>query len=209
MAVTTHVYEELAVRCIGTYGIAHQRISSIWQLKEASMFMILCSTDSALFDSSFAGTVEQLIASGVQELSTGQGSASNFFGGYIQQGKPIPILDLNGSVPPTNANYFLTTSGYLGTFGNGLKYRPFVTPSVPQPVSLSKNGYMPFWSIRSSFSAKSAIVAMELPDSTASTLYSRSHPLVMIDFGGSRTADQATLEFTVNWNSNGLMNWTR
>lgn len=208
MAVTTHVYEELAVRCIGTYGIAHQRISTIWQLKEASMFMILCSTDSALFDSSFTGTVEQLIASGVQEISSGQGSSSNSFGGYIQQGKPIPILPLNGSVPPTLANYFVS-SGYVGTFGNGLKYRPFLTPSVPQSVGLSKNGFTPFWYIRSSFSAKSAIVAMELPDSTASTLYSRSHPLVMIDFGGSRTADEATLEFTVNWNSNGLMNWTR
>ena len=199
MAITTHVYEELAVRCVGTYGVAHQRISTVWQLKEASMFMILCSTDSALFDSNFTGTVDQLIASGVQEVSTGQS--------YIQQGKPIPTLPAGyGPVPPTLANYFLS-SGYIGTFGNGLKYRPFVTPPQSQRVGVSKSGFMPFW--RSGFSANSAIVAMELPDSTASTLYSRSHPLVMIDFGGSRTADDATSEFTVNWNSNGLVNWTR
>jgi hypothetical protein len=187
MAFAVNIYQEQAVKYLGAYGIEHQSLSTTWKLKDASMFAILCSTDDGAYSSSFTGTVEELLAAGVTELTTGNG--------YFQGGKPMPRTSIRG---PFTSNY-----------GNGMKYLPVVTyivstvPYVTQelrPVQWLASG--------GSISAKSMILCIESPVSAAATIYGRSYPLAMIDFDGTKTATNGNV-FDINWNANGAINWTR
>ena len=175
MPVTVNIYEESAVRYLGTYGAVHQSISTAWSVKQATMRLILCSTDVAQFNSSFAGTVEQLLSSGVQEIPTGYG--------YFQQGFALKQFQA--------ASFFLV-------FGNGYKFNP-----------VNEGGISGWAAIGGSISAKSALLFMELPNSSASTLYGRSYPLAMIDFDGTRTATAGNNLIIEAPTNGGLFNWTR
>lgn len=138
------------------------------------MRIILCSTDVAQFNSNFTGTVEQLLSSGVQEISTGYG--------YFQQGFALKQFQA--------ASFFLVS-------GNGYKFVP-----------VKEGGVSGWTAIGGSISAKSALLFMELPDSSASTLYGRSYPLAMIDFDGTRTATAGN-NLIIGASTSGLFNWTR
>jgi|688.fasta_scaffold541547_2 hypothetical protein len=188
MAVTVNVYQENALRNLGTYGIRHQDYSTVWKFKTASMFVLLCGTDNAAYVPSFAGTVQELLASGVQELTTANG--------YVQGGLPAPWA-IND--PFYGFVAFLRSSAS----GNSAFYLPRTLIGATRPYSAIK------WTVTSnSISAKSALLCFESPVSSASTIYSRSYPLAMIDFGGTRTSAVGT-PFEINWSETGAITWTR
>jgi hypothetical protein len=188
MAVTVNIYQESAVRYLGTYGAIHQSKSTVWKTKAIQMFIVLCSTDAAQFNSAFSGTLEQLLATGVQELPTGNGyfklsTFSDDFsgGGFLRVYQPVNSINVS------------TFSSY----GNGYKF-------LPSTVEWSGR-----WRAQpGAISAKSALLCIQLPDSSATSFYAQSYPLAMIDFDGTRTAAAGT-DFYINWNANGAFNVTR
>lgn len=186
MAVTVNIYQEPAVRYLGTYGAIHQGISTVWRTKAIQMFIVLCNTDLAQFNSAFSGTLEQLLASGVQELPSGNGYFKQDTYGQIQYG----FLRVYQPVANVNVSTF-------SSYENGFKFLPLTVE----------------WSGRwraqpGAISAKSALLCIQLPDSSAPALYAQSYPLAMIDFDGTRTAAAGT-DFYINWNANGAFNVTR
>jgi hypothetical protein len=193
MPVTANIYQENAVRYLGTYGVAHQGYSTTWRVKDASMFAILCSTDVAAYSSSFAGTVQELLAGAVDELAT----ANGYFVGGIAAPLSVTIMPLTTPIGLS----------FLFSYGNGLKYFPNADYSVPLATLTYKS--IQWGASGGSLSAKSLILCIESPISTAATLYERSYPLVMIDFGGTRTAAAGTAFDPVTWNANGAISWTR
>ena len=193
MAITSNIYQENVLRQLAVYGIIHQKQSTAWQYKEASMFILLCSTDLTQYSSSFAGTVAQLLASGVAELTSGNG--------YIAGGKPAPWF-LNLPIPGYT-DYLRGTSNnawwWPGTF-----YTVPSSPGAPPPSPVPY--YSVQWMPSASFSFKSALLCFESPISAAATTNERSYPLVMWDFGGTVSGSG----FAISWNStSGTISWTR
>lgn len=198
MAVTVNIYQENALRYLGTYGIAHQDRSTTWKIKDASMFALLCSTDLAQYSDSFAGTVQSLLTTGVTELTTGNG--------YYVGGRPAPINANLGSYPG-GGNY--SAASFLSGYSNGIKFLPELT-RITSFSSFVTNEYdsLSWFASGGSISAKSLLLCIESPASPAATIYGRSYPLAMIDFGGTKTATNGNV-FDINWNANGAINWTR
>lgn len=186
MAVTVNIYQQNALRNLGTYGIIHQDYSTVWKYKLASMFVLLCSTDDAAYVSSFAGTVQELLSSGVQELTT--------LNGYFQGGLPAPWT--------INDPYYGSVDFLRGST-NSAFYLPRTLVGATRPYSAIK------WTVTSnSISAKSALLCFESPVSSGSTIYDRSFPLAMIDFGGTRTSTVGT-PFEISWSETGAITWAR
>lgn len=212
MAVTVNVYEESAIRTIASYGFMHQPVSTIWSNGPDKMFVVLCSTDVAEFDSAFTGTVEELMAAGVSEIATGNG--------YFQQGEKVFLSRFSSAsyqywASFIRRDYSQTVWSGIFPFGNGYKCWPNTTFAERFQHGKIRYNDWPAWRSTGGISAKSALLCMELPNSSASTLYGRSRPLAMIDFGGTRTgsvdydvANQAWVKM-ITWNTNGAINWTR
>ena len=198
MAITVNVYQEPTLRYMGTYGVAHQDRSTAWKTKNASMFALLCSTDVAQYSSSFAGTVETLLTTGVTELTTGNG--------YFVGGIPAPIIANLGSFPG-GVNY--SNAILVGGYSNGIKYSPEITLVLSfSPSVTSEYDFLRWKATGGSIAAKSLLLCFESPISSAATIYGRSYPLAMIDFGATRTATDGNI-FELDWNANGAINWTR
>lgn len=196
MAFTVNIYQENVLKVLGVYGTWHQQRSTAWNVEQNTMFAILCSTDVAAFSSSFVGTLEQLLATGVTEASTGNG--------YIQGGKQMPNFTL------TSFQGTVYTNSFASGYGNGVKYTPAVTPVG------SSSQYRPvrwFPSAGQTLSAKSMILCIRSPVSTATPFYGgygSAYPMVMIDFGGTKSVTgPSSTGFDINWNANGAINWTR
>jgi hypothetical protein len=190
MAFTSNIYEENALRQLGAYGIVHQKFSTTWQYKDASMFVLLCSTDLAEYNSSFAGTVAELLAGGVTELATGNG--------YFVGGQPAPWFVNLGA-----AGIRL----YLRGFASSAWYAPRDTFTPPYGGSFTYDSIQ--WrAAGGNISAASALLCFESPISTAATINERSYPLVMWDFDGTETAADGAF-FTIDWNASGAISWTR
>jgi hypothetical protein len=205
MAITVNIYEENTIRQLAAYGLVHQDYSTVWKNKYAGIFVMLCTTDVAAYSSSFVGTVEQLLATGVQELAGG---------GYSY----IPAPNKNSGVfYISNNDYYSGVSGrseYIVTVPTtGAKFVPqwtryerygnvFIAESFTLQPAVR-------WYFSSTVSFKSALVCLELPVKTpGATIYQRSYPLAMIDFGATISRAQGS-GFHIVWSESGLIAWTR
>lgn len=207
MAITTNIYEENTLRQLGTYGFAHQGYSTIWKLKQASIFAVLCTTDLALYSSSFVGTIDQLLATGVTELS-GQGGNVRILDGTTYS-VPFALWDVSftGLTSITGVT-FPGRDNYVATYDtSGVKLIPQITWAyygATQPMRKEMG-----WSFTSAVSFKSALLCIQLPVKTpGATFYQRSYPLAMIDFGATITS-AAGSSFFITWDEDGMINWTR
>ncbi len=89
MPYTVHVYEELAVTMIATYGLRQQGKARVYS-PVSPYFVLLCSTDVTEFDALFTGTVASVLASGITELPTANG--------YVVGGKPVGAIVPGGNL---------------------------------------------------------------------------------------------------------------
>ena len=204
MAFTSNIYQENTLRQLAQYGIVHQGFTTTWRYKEASMYVLLCSTDLTEYSSSFAGTVAELLASGVTELATGNG--------YVAGGQPAPWFI---RLAVSGVGYYLrgdaTSAWYAprGTYTfppwSGVGYWSPLLPPMGGSVTIDS---IQWSAVGGSISAASALLCFESPISTAATINERSYPLVMWDFGGTKTAGAGSF-FTINWNASGTITWTR
>jgi hypothetical protein len=192
MAFTSNIYEENTLRQLAQYGIIHQGFTTTWKSKNASMYVLLCSTDLTEYSSSFVGTVAELLASGVTELATGNG--------YFAGGQPAPWF--------VNLGTFTGIGLYLRGFATSAWYAPRATVVNPSTGSSVNWDSIRWGAVGGSISALSALLCFESPISTAATINERSYPLVMWDFGGVKTASTGS-SFTINWNASGAISWAR
>ena len=207
MAITTNIYEENTLRQLGAYGYAHQGYSTIWKLKQASIFAVLCTTDLALYNSSFVGTVDQLLATGVTELS-GQGGMVRILDGTTYS-VPFALWDISFTGLTSNTGVtFPGRSNYVAAYGaNGVKLIPQITWALYGGIQPMKKEIG--WSFTSAVSFKSALLCIQLPVKTpGATFYQRSYPLAMIDFGAT-IASASGSSFFITWDEDGMINWTR
>jgi subtilase family serine protease len=207
MAITTNIYEENTLRQLATYGFAHQGYSTIWKLKSASIFAVLCTTDSALYSSSFVGTVEQLLATGVTELSSQGGHIYTLDGTTYSVPFALRDVSLTGLTSITGVT-FPGRDNYVAAVGTtGYKFIPQITWAyfgATQPMKKEIG-----WGFTSAVSFKSALLCIQLPVKTpGATFYQRSYPLAMIDFGAT-IARAASSSFFITWDEDGMINWTR
>ena len=205
MAVTVNIYEENTIRQLATYGLVHQDYSTVWKNKYAGVFVMLCTTDAAAYSSSFVGTVEQLLATGVQELTGGGYSYKsapnlntdtlNNYAGYGYESSPFGRSAYIATVPTTGAK-FVPQWTKQESFNYGASSSGTLQPAVR-------------WFFSAPVSFKSALVCLESPVKTpGATIYQRSYPLTIIDFGTTISKGQNST-FHIIWNESGLISWTR
>ncbi len=206
MAITTNLYEENILRQLATYGFAHQGYSTIWKVKKASIFAVLCTTDSTLYNSSFVGTVDQLLATGVTELSNQGGYINNLDG--VTYSVPFALTSVGFTgLTGIGGVTFPGRDSFVASYGvNGIKFVPQIIWAyygVIQPMLKTVQ-----WSFTRSISFKSALLCIQLPVKTpGATFYQRSYPLAMIDFGATIARGLGDT-FSIVWDEDGMINWT-
>jgi hypothetical protein len=195
MPISINVYARQAVTYLSAYGLQVQRGHG----REHCLFGILCSTDIAQYTSSFEGRVDQLLASGVAELPTGNGYFKygdylrNYYTGvqYVQYGN-LSSNFLIRPEPYTVSSFNVTSLGGLtARFTPSTRQFPLFTPppafgnSVIHPVQS-----LTWTATTGPLSAKSLLLCYRtpLPSASSELTYGASYPLAMIDFGGTVTA---------------------
>jgi len=181
MAVTVNIYQQSAIRYLATYGMDQQDAKTFWFQKPETVFALLCSTDVAQFDSSYTGRVDQLLGSGVTELSTGNGYAKG--GQYVQNFYTYRELQVVGN---RVQEFYFTVSSIIR--GNKLLELQPASRRFPGGGG-TVNCFS--WVSTGTLSAKSLLLCLQTPLDAANSsqpIYSASYPLAMVDFGGTVTA---------------------